>query len=257
MSKPTKRREWDTSTPGRPPALRDLKPTEDELRQALASPGAAMMSADDKELAHAAACVTTYKDNLDYFLGPDYTGQDKQQKILFYRHALAGALGDLGRFDEALAVLTNKKGSAHPQCSKAVGYLKKIKSAVDLDDDFECKCERPRAVVPKLAARNKDKDTVTLAMNRRQSTGKVYTEKHGKKVHLMRCTQCGLLNATEKIPERQIVIEELRLEAEAIQRGLLQSGVPIEKITARMWAGKSGPGFKPANSDEALLADSQ
>lgn len=245
-------REWDTSTPGRPPALRSLKPTEDELKAALASPGASMMSADDKMLAHAAASVETYEANLKFFMG-DYIGDDKQDKILFYRHALAGALGDMGRFDEALSVLTSAKGSAHPNCSKAVAHIKKVKVAVDLDDDYMCNCERPKAELPALTSRGTQ--TKTVALNRRHSVGKVYSAKHRKVVDLLRCSRCGLLNATDKIPERQVQIEELRAEQEAAQRAMLQNGIPLEKITARMWAGKNGPGFHAEHSDNVLLAD--
>jgi hypothetical protein len=262
MPKKPKKREWDTSTPGRPPALRELKPGEQELKDALASAGAVYMSADEKMLAHAAASLETYDANLRFYLGPDYMGEDKAERVKYFRHAVAGALGDLGRFDEALSVLTGKNGQALPGCAKAVHHLIQVADAVDRDDDEECGCERPQADVPKtiifqsLRSRVKASDpTVTVALNRRYSIGKIYSATHGKIVDVLRCQKCGFLNATDQIPERQSQIEELRMENDAMIRTLLESGMPLKKIDARFWTGKNGPGFHVEQSDNTLLAD--
>lgn len=97
----------------------------------------------------------------------------------------------LGQFDEAIALGSQEAAE--------------IKAAVDRPDNEFCDCE---------AALGKEYQTAR----------KVYSERHGKVVPVLRCHLCGNLNATDFIPsERHERIDELRAAADSIVAPLLSS----------------------------------
>lgn len=247
--KEVQKREWDLSKPGLHPALRDLTPTEEELKTALASPSAGLMSVEDKTRAHAAGLVQTYNEALRFYLSADYLEADKAKRVLEHRLALASALSELERFDEAIEVLTGRTGNPYAGCAKTVTRLKAMIEtnavARAIDDEEECQCERPvREVGPK-------KKPVTLVLNRRQKIGTVKSAKHGKEVAKWRCQFCGHTNATDQIPERQIEIERIKAEQDSIIAELQRTG---REITRAEWVRMNKTGWA-AYSDEKLLAE--
>lgn len=222
MSKP----DWDTSLPGKPPALRDLTVTEDEVRQMLGS--TLLLSNTEKWRAHSLASVETYRANLELFIGTD--------KERFYRDALGRILMDLGRYDEAR--------DAAPFLNDEITELQQ---AIERPDDEECDCERIEDTLPDESfkyASGKPQPEIQIAHNRRSADKEVWSERHGCMVKVWRCSRCGHVNAHPDIPERQLRIHEVRTQhAQQIEQ-LHRAGVTI---TAANWKPD------PAQSDAILL----
>jgi hypothetical protein len=235
MSKPS----WDTSRPGKHPAL--AKPvTEDEIDAArrtvseLAnSMGRAMMSPEEKWHADAIARARAHRANLDLFIA-----LKDRRSVRLHRQALARALMDLGEFDEVEAVLAPKGGQQagyKPGSGQQAGYkpgrralagFGKLRSealalrrAVERDDQEVCGCAREAASIPHPNPQAHVQQN-PIELRRRHSLGWVFSKKHGKVVTIWRCRHCGDLNANDLIPEGHLAQVQHRalLEAEAIRR---------------------------------------
>jgi hypothetical protein len=240
MSKPS----WDTSRPGKHPAL--AKPvTQDEIdaaRRALSelanSMGRAMMSAEEKWHADAIARARAHRANLDLFIALKDRRSATQLAARLHRQALARALMNLGEFDEVEAVIAPKGGrpgsdkpGSDKSCSgkpgsRALAGFGKLRSearalrrAVERDDQEVCACPREAASIPHPNPHAHVQQN-PIELRRRHSLGWVFSKKHGKVVTIWRCRHCGDLNAHDLIPEGHLAQVQHRalLEAEAQRR---------------------------------------
>lgn len=195
---------WDKSKPGKHPALRDLTPTEQELKAHASGQAVAAMSSDEKWRASRLLDYETYSANLQLFSDPNIAVEDRATKVAFYRLATVQALRDLGRLDEAIALC------ADTDMHGMVDELKKLQDAIDCDDAFECGCTRAQDVLQD--ERKRSQPPVKIEYNRRTAIAQLYSEQHGQVVTLWRCEQCGHLNVHGLIPDRQIAIIKNRLD---------------------------------------------
>lgn len=236
---------WDESLPGKHPVLRDLTSNEEEVKNALGS--SPMLTVEEKWKAHLLGCIQSYEANLKLFMSPQYNAHDKASKVKFYRRALVECLGDLGRFDEALAFGCTKAGKPFPGVEDVIERVLAVKAAVELDDDAECDCERPKATLEdERFSKDSPHRNVEIAHNRRHIVGQVVSERHGKVVSVWRCGVCGHMNAHDKMPERQIQIHNIRADIAARARHLQQAGVVV---TAQNWQSD------PIHQDAVLLKE--
>ena len=101
--------------------------------------------------------------------------------------ALARALRDQGRLDEAIAVLPS--------------YAAKLevgRRAIERDDDWECDCSDPEITVY-----DKDGNAVgTRVVSRWQPLKRIKSVKHGAYVFYLQCSRCGEYNARPTLPAR-------------------------------------------------------
>ena len=237
MSKPS----WDTSRPGKHPAL--AKPvTQDEIdavrrnvSELANSMGRAMMSAEEKWHADAIARARAHRANLDLFIALKDRRSATQLAARLHRQALARALMDLGEFDEVEAVVASKGGK--PGSGQQAGYkpvgralagfgkLRReawaLRRAIERDDQEVCGCPREAASIPHPNPHAHVQQN-PIELRRRHSLGWVFSKKHGKVVTIWRCRHCGDLNAHDLIPEGHLAEVQHRglLEAEAERRGV-------------------------------------
>jgi hypothetical protein len=239
-----KKPDWDKSLSGMHPALRDLTVSEDELKTVMASAPAGLATPEEQMRSHALACVESYAANLKLFGGDDYHGEDKAEKVQFYRRALSQALGDAGRFSEAAAVLKDGD-NALPGFEQEVATAELIIAAIDRPDEEECDCPR-ETVEAAIDLDRPERGSHTLVLNRRQAVGRVWSEKHSEMVSVYQCRHCGHTNAHNRTPERQQKIERHRADIEQNIRAATRAGVPL---TARNWRPD------PMMADSVLLKD--
>lgn len=199
---------WDRSTPGKHPALRDMTPTEQELKQHLAAPSAAMLGGDERWRASRLLDVECYMANLRLFSDPAIAVEDRSSKVEFYRLAAAQALRDVGRIDEAIALCSDEHCNPRDGYVQFVEHLNKLIEAIECDDAHDCGCARVEATV--ADERKQSRPPVKIAYNRRTACDRVYSERHGTVVTVWQCEQCGHMNAHGLIPDRQIPIYENR-----------------------------------------------
>jgi hypothetical protein len=175
---------WITSRPGRHPAFRN--PTKAEIDEARkvhreaaelsGSPGRS--EADEKQLwlADAEFRERTNRDQLALA-----RKMKRKPEIFIYRSALAMALRDLGRFEEAIAEITTPKGKAFKGCQELRKEIEWYRLAVYRDDNYECGCARPVATIPDPTRQSA---VVEIEIRRRHRIGFCFSYKHNQDVEV-------------------------------------------------------------------------
>jgi hypothetical protein len=196
---------WLETVPGIHPALRDLTPTEEEVKALGESMGRVMMSDRQKFIEVAMREVENCIGNINLFRGQKRKGMADMQI-----EPLARAYAKLGRFAQALNLLT-KNGRCLPGRKKLVAEIKEIQQAIERpDEDEDCTCDRSLAVID--GPGNKP---VQIALNRRYVWGEVWSEKHKEVVSIWICSMCGDANAHNKTPSRQLAVYQARASVAA------------------------------------------
>lgn len=189
---------WDTADLGSTPAFEP--PTHEEVKAFASSLGRNQMTDEQRFIEAALREEELCRANLALFESEGDGG-----KASFYRHGLAQALKRLGRFEEAIAVVTKSDGTARAGFKDLLSEIKKYRYAVEIDDDDECECPRPKEVIEDAKHR-----PVEVELNRRFALGECYSNKHERVVKVWECSVCGTPNAHTGIPSRQVKIEEMR-----------------------------------------------
>lgn len=132
----------------------------------------------------------------------------RTKEIFIYRYQLAIALRDLGRFEEAIALITTEKGNALKECSELRKEIEWYRLAIYRDDNYECGCSRLVAAIPDPSRQNAE---ATIELRRRHRIGFCFSYKHNQVVEVWKCSRCQCLNAHDLgPPENQQAIHEAR-----------------------------------------------
>lgn len=202
---------WDTSKEGSHPAF--AEPTKQEIEEARTlqrearemadSPG--RKEASDKQLwiANAELRERTARANLALVLP-----LKRPKEAFAYRYQLAIALKDLGRFAEAVALITTAKGKSLKGLAGLRREIEWWRLAVYRPDKWECNCTRKVETIDDPTRRGAP---VEIVLKRRHSAGWVYSYRHGAVIEAWRCSLCGCGNAHGLgPPENQRAIHEAR-----------------------------------------------
>jgi hypothetical protein len=190
---------WDTAVLSTTPAF--LPPTHEEVKAFAQSLGRKEMTDEQRFIEAALRDEENCRANLESLR----SSGGEQKYIDDNLRGLAQALKRLGRFIEAMAVVANEKGLPLAGFESTLSEIKKYCYAVEIDDDEFCDCPRPKEIIKD--SRNKP---VEIELNRRFALGQCFSNKHNKVVTVYECSVCGLPNAHNNIPERQIKVEEMR-----------------------------------------------
>ena len=162
---------------------------------ALLAASGASLSADDMELAFAIQRETNARANIDVLsdqiIALWFDNRPKDIEVLkeqlhVQTVALARALRDQGRLDEAVEVL--------PEYAEklAVG-----REAIERPDDWECECSDIMLATFDASGREQTKIVSKWHVMKR-----IQSAKHGGPVYLLQCQGCGVLNARPDLPAR-------------------------------------------------------
>lgn len=156
----------------------------------------AILTDDQRYLAHAVNREMNARANLDlvtdlmvkHWFDNNGSLMAKLRKEAFaYRSMLARALRDQGRLDEAVAVL--------PECAEK---LEAGRAAIERDDNWECDCADP--VLP--VYNDAGQQIGSKEVSRWQIRKRIVTEKHGRSVYFLQCSECLEHNARPDLPEK-------------------------------------------------------
>lgn len=221
---------WDRRIEGAVPALRDLVPTDEErawlekrrveLAEMANGPGREALSEDEVWL------NAQFKD--EQLHGDCLTVAGLIQdikRIQDHGEPLARALRNLGRFDEAMAIVESLPNPTRETMMLA-DSIRDWRAAVGAGD-VECDCERtPQSYVDTKGPKFKGKHaTVTITPNRRHRAERVAI--NGVVRWLYRCSICMALSLPDQMPERHQAVHEARaVVMSAVKQGIdVQGGV--------------------------------
>jgi hypothetical protein len=192
--------DWDKSKPGTHPAIA-APVTQEEIQAALNT--RKYLTREDIFLLDSQDAITHNSANLVTALAHGVNPTP-------YRLALAIALTNCGKFDEALKVIRRRKG--FDELAKRIRELRK---AIDCEDAAPHDCPRKRHTTPHHLTGNE----AEIELPRRQDVGMVYSAKHGKVVHVWQCSICQHLNAHDLGPpenQQHLYAHRSREEAKII-----------------------------------------
>lgn len=188
--------------------------------------GARLHSSETHFLADVQRRIVVARETLGLLLDESVEVEERKEKLVFQRNALATALYQSGQFEDALSVISTASGRAMKGFAKLHHHIKKIIEAVELDDNLDDDevhlCERETA------------DDVVL--DRRFISEEIYSPKHKKVVPVWKCVACGELNASPSIPLRQANRNQLQLQARAAvgNRQGKAAAIPVELSDDRL-----------------------
>lgn len=194
---------WVRAKEGVPELLRTNKASEEELAAFIAqrdeaqfmhnTMGRGEMSEEQKYLVGVVQLETVARANIDLAdkLAPE--------RLLEYERMLATALHKQGRNQEALDWL--------PETDEESRALR-VRIA-----EIQAAIEKPDGELHSHECKRRVEDG--LEFDRRFTEDEVFSLPHGRIVRLHRCTECGELNATPEMPDRQKDRAELRMKGMA------------------------------------------
>lgn len=198
--KPAQPPPWESFASGPHPSFKPLEKEEAE-KLALAAireaqrfadgPAAKLMSPKQRFLVDAERRRVHHEANALVTTGEGQVG---------HLRALADALIDLGRFEEAAAT-----------CVDVAEYAGIVGQACARPDSWDCGCTRERVTA------TQGNQQIVLELDRRAPRGFVYSPNHNDVVTLYQCRHCGEANAMLDPPDRQAnrAIDQKRIEADA------------------------------------------
>lgn len=138
----------------------------------------AILSPVEQKVEFARRREVAIREGIRALLGdPSLDGAEKESRIAFEMERIASALAEQGRYHEALV--------ASPDGARAEEY-QAIIDAIEKDDSEECGCEDEE---------RHDLGPHAVRLPRHYIHDYIYSYRHGRETPVIRCSQCGHLNA--------------------------------------------------------------